>query len=121
MQKEYICDGVYKYTLSSGNEFTLSEKDIEELAKGTDIFDHLNNIIEDFENDFIEYKSNNENNEKTIESLEREVESLESKFFKTDSDLNELKQKINQLHVMLNIYGLNDIFIKDFKKLAEDL
>ena len=121
MQKEYICDGITKYTLSSGIEVTLSESDIVELANTTDTFDELNDIIEDLENDIVEYKSNDENNEETISSLENEINSLENKLFKLDSDLNEYKQKINQLNVMLNSYGLNDIFIKEFKELAEDL
>ena len=119
MQKEYICNGVTKYTLSSGEEFTLSENDMEELAKETDVFDELNDIIDDLENDIIELKSNNDNNDETIASLEREVERLENKFFKVDSDLNEYKQKINRLNIMLNGYDLNDVFIKDFKELAE--
>lgn len=121
MQKEYIHGGITKYTLSSGMEVTLSESDIEELAKVTDLFDELHDIIEDLENDIIELKSTDENNENTIASLETEVNSLETKIFKVDSYLNEYKQKINQLHVMLNSYGLNDIFIKEFKELAEDL
>ena len=121
MQKEYICDGICKYTLSSGKEFTLSENEIEELAEVIQLFDDLNGVIEELESNISDFKSNETSRDEKIESLEREVESLEIKFFKTDSDLNELKQKINQLHVMLNIYGLNDIFIKDFKKLAEDL
>ncbi len=121
MQKEYICDGITKYTLSSGKEFTLSENDIEELAKETDVFDELKDIIDDLENDIIELKSNNDNNDETIASLKREIERLENKFFKIDSDLNEYKQKINQLNIMLNGYGLNDVFIKEFKEFAEDL
>lgn len=121
MQKEYICDGVCKYTLSSGTEVTLSESDIEEIAKVINLFDELNDIIDDLENDILELKSNNDNNDETISSLEEEIDSLENKLFQKDSDLNEYKQKINQLNVMLNMYGLNDIFIKDFKELAENL
>ena len=121
MQKEYICDGVCRYTLSSGKEFTLSENEIEELAKAIQLFDDLNGVIEELESDIIEYKLNEKAGDKEISSLEREVERLENKFFKIDSDLNEYKQKIHQLYIMLNKYGLTDIFIKEFKEFSEDL
>lgn len=121
MQKEYICDGVCKYTLSSGKEFTLSENEIEELAEVIQLFDDLNGVIEELESDIIEYKLNEKARDEEIASLEREVERLENKFFELDTNHKNVKEKIHQLYIMLNKYGLNDIFIKEFKEFSEDL
>ena len=115
MQKEYICDGIYKYTLSSGKEFTLSENEIEELAEVIQLFDDLNGVIEELESNIIKYKSNKKARDEEISSLEREVERLEDKFFELDTNHKNVKQKIHQLYIILNKFGLTDIFIKEFK------
>ena len=121
MQKEYICDGIYKYTLSSGKEFTLSENEIEELAEVIQLFDDLNGVIEELECDISNFKLNETSKDYTISSLDREIERLENKFFKLDTNHKNVKEKIHQLYIMLNKYELNDIFIKEFKEFAEDL
>lgn len=121
MQKEYICDGVTKYTLSSGKEFTLSESDIEELAIVTDVLDNLNEVIEELESDIVVYKSSEEIKDETISSLEKEIDALESKFFELDTNHKNVKDKIHELNTFLSGYGLNDIFVKNFKEFAKDL
>ena len=84
MQKEYICDGIVKYTLSTGTEVTLSEPEIEELIEGSTIIEELKKEIKDLEdqNRYLQddLDLSNDTRDKqisTINRLEKQIDKLE--------------------------------------------
>ena len=77
MLKEYLGDNTTKYTLTSGSEITLTDKDLEELIEESPLVEDLKDQIEDLESDV---KSLNEDityYEKEVNSLNEEIVKLE--------------------------------------------
>jgi len=84
MQKEYICDGICKYTLSSGKEITLSEDEVEELIENSIVVEDLKAEIVELEyqnkclqDDLDSANDTKDDQEKLINRLEKEIDKLE--------------------------------------------
>ena len=77
MIKEYLGDNTYKYTLTSGSEVILTDKELEELIEESPLVKYLKDQIEDLESDV---KSLNEDvtyYEEEVNSLNKERAKLE--------------------------------------------
>lgn len=84
MQKEYICDGTVKYTLSTGTEVTLSEPEMEELIENSKLVEDLKDQIEELkdQNKYLQddLDLSNDTRDKQISiinRLEKQIDKLE--------------------------------------------
>jgi cell shape-determining protein MreC len=84
MQKEYICDGIVKYTLSTGKEVTLSVPEMEELIESSEIIEDLKSEIVQLEHenkclqDDLDLSNDIKDEQiSIINKLEKEIDKLE--------------------------------------------
>ena len=77
MLKEYLGDNTTKYTLTSGSEVTLTDDELNELVKESDLVGDLLDQIEYLESDVSCLQKDVDDNMEEIDSLNEEIARLE--------------------------------------------